>query len=94
MIVLPTRNLPNHVTGELEGKLFLTIGIRLPDGHMPVSTFRGTNVGVGGRFCRTAPGEPVRRATLAEMRQRARASIAQMLRDHPTGTIVVSRSRH
>lgn len=94
MIIAPTRNLPNFQTGKLDGRLFLTISAQTPEGRVPVSWFRGSDVGVGGRFCSTAPGEPVRRATLREMRQMARKRIANMRAEHPGCEIVVHRSRH
>lgn len=89
MIVKPTYNLPNR-----RGGLFLTIGVQLPDGHSPISWFRRTDVGVGGRMCRIAPGNPVRRATPAEMRRLARMQIAQYHERYPEGVIYVQRSRH
>src|SRR3546814_10361251 len=90
MIVKPTRNLPNR-----QGGLFLTVGVELSDGYSPISWFRGTNVGVGGKhtFCRIAPGDPVRRATLAEMRRLVRMRIAEYRERYPEGVIYVRRSR-
>jgi hypothetical protein len=92
MIVKPTHNLTNR-----KGLLFLTIGVQLPDGHSPTSWFRGTNVGIGGKHTLRpiiAPGDPVRRATLNEMRCLARMQIAEFHKCFPEGIIYVQRSRH
>ena len=65
---------------------FISIECYDPEtGHTPVSYFRGANVGVGGKhlFCAIAPGEPVRRATLNEIRRIDRMQIAKMLASHP-----------
>lgn len=65
-------------------------------GHTPVSYFRGTNVGVGGRYmsCSIAQGEPVRRATLNELRRIDRMNIAKMLERFPNHLIRWRRSYH
>lgn len=91
MIVKPTFNMPNR-----QGRVFLTIGVELPDGHSPISYFRGTNVGVGGHHtgCHIAPNEPVRRATLNELRRMARHEIEKMMSMHPAARVFVQRSRH
>lgn len=77
-------------------RTYLTIGVMTADGHTPVSTFRSMDVGVGGKhtFCTIAPGEPVRRATLAELRQKDRANLAKFLAQYPGATPVVYRSHH
>lgn len=68
---------------------YISIEVVLPDGHVPVSYSRGMNVGVGGRHlaCSIAPGEPVRRATLNEIRRKDRVQVVEMLASFPTGRI-------
>ena len=85
--------LPTHNCG-LSSRM-LIIGVIDDEGHMPVSWSRGPNVGVGGRhlFCKIAPGEPVRRATLNEMRRLARMRIAELQRDWPQLKLFVQRVR-
>lgn len=56
---------------------YLVIRIEHPKGG--ASYFRSMNVGVGGRDCNIAPGEGVRRATLAELRRKDRDFIAKEL---------------
>lgn len=83
--------------GNHKPRNYLAIGIELPDGRRPVEHFRGASVGVGGvhSFCPLgiAKGEPVRAATLNEMRRKARHNIAQMLERFPEGRIYVRRSQ-
>ena len=94
MIIQPTLRV--RPATQRTGRTYLTIGVKLPDGHVPVSTFRSQNVGVGGThtFCKIAPGEPVRRATQAELRKLDRIHIIELLTEYPDGQIVVSRSWH
>jgi hypothetical protein len=91
LIIEPTSELPIRTGGT-----YLTIGIRTPDGCTPVSMFRGQNVGVGGKYttCPIAQGEPVRRATLGELRLKDRLTIARYLAIYPDGVVVARRSRH
>lgn len=76
--------------------VYLTIGIRTPDGHTPVSYMRGQDVGVGGAhtWCTIAAGEPVRRATQRELRRLDRQIVARYRNLHPDGVITVRRSHH
>lgn len=90
MIIQPT-------TGQRSGaKLFLSIGVRTPDGRTPTEYFRGTSVGVGGRYTvdRLGLGEDkVRAATRNELRRLDRINIARMLEQFPDATVYVRRSR-
>lgn len=93
MQVLPTRAMP----GQRNGQTFLTIEAYLPEyDRAPISNFRGMNVGVGGKYttCTIAAGEPVRRATLAELRIKDRQVIARFRETYPNAVIRVQRSRH
>ncbi len=99
LIVHPTIDIRPPAGGAERPRLFITVGVELPDGFEPESTFRGTSVGVGGKHFYDSlglglGGGPVRRATGNEMRRMARARIAAMLERYPEGKITVRRSRH
>lgn len=73
----------------------LTIAVVLPDGHTPVSWLRMMDVGVGGThgYCRIAQGQPVRRATLRELRRLDRLVVADYAARYPDARITWRRGR-
>ena len=66
----------------------LIIEAVMPDGHVPYSSFRGQDVGVGGKFSfGPFAGGPVRRATLSELRHLDRCTVLKIKQVHPEATI-------
>lgn len=66
----------------------LVIEVVNAEGWAPWSSYRGQNVGVGGRYL-SGPfaGGPVRRATQRELRHLDRCTILKALKAVPGGTI-------
>ncbi len=91
--VEPTRT---YARGPVQRRT-IEIGVIVNDSlggeYMPYSHARTMNVGVGGRHCSIAPGEKVRRATLAELRIIDRRAVLRALATHPSGKLIVRRAR-
>lgn len=91
--VEPTKEYPHRLTGKTS-RTYLNIEAFEGDQLSPIYSYsRGMNVGVGGRWSRYATGEPVRRATLNELRRMDRDTIVKLRAQYPDARIVVQRVR-